>query len=164
MKTTFLTIPFLLSAVSARTLYSERSVRPGILPRQTSDNLQTFTGNLGVAAVPITNSGDAKRPFEVNGDTFVNFGAAAQRTCDVQFNGCANQANSGASFSVDDCQTQKTACDQAQQSAPVQSFTGSAAAADSGAASTGTAAAAASASTGSSDCATAKKIRRTRHS
>ena len=110
MKTAILTIPFLLSISSARVLYSERSVRPGLLPRQTADNLQTFTGNLGAAAVPITNSGDPKRPFEVNGNTFVNFAAAAQRTCDVQFNACANAANGSGnqgSLTVSACQTQK---------------------------------------------------------
>lgn len=80
--------------------------------RQTATNLQTFTGNIGAAAVPITNSGDATRQFDVNGDTFVNFAAAAQRSCDVQFNACANLANSGASFSVSDCSAQESKFDQ----------------------------------------------------
>jgi hypothetical protein len=56
--------------------------------RQTTD-LQTFTGALaGVAASPITSSGDAKRPFSVDGDTFTDFQSAAERSCDNQKNGC----------------------------------------------------------------------------
>jgi hypothetical protein len=59
-------------------------------------NSQTFTGALGgFKATPITDSGDAKRPFAVKGDTFVNLGAALQRSCDQQFNACANSANGG---------------------------------------------------------------------
>jgi hypothetical protein len=93
-----------------------------------SDNLQTFNGALGGAAADaITFSGDNTRPFEVNGNTFVNFAAAAQRTCDIQFNACANMANAGAVFSVSDCQTQKTQCDAAQAAASVTSFSSGAA-------------------------------------
>jgi hypothetical protein len=48
-------------------------------------NIQTFTGALGgFTATPIEDSGDAKRPFSVKGDTFVNVGAAVQRSCDQQ--------------------------------------------------------------------------------
>ncbi|KAI0612834.1 hypothetical protein PtrSN002B_003657 [Pyrenophora tritici-repentis] len=48
--------------------------------RQVSD-LQTFTSALGgTKASPITNSGDAKRPFKVDGDTFTDFETAAQRS------------------------------------------------------------------------------------
>lgn len=74
-----------------------------------SGNLQPFTGSLGGAATPVTNSGDATRPFEVKGDTFVNIGAALQRSCDQQFNACANQANASGQkpFSVSDCSTQQ---------------------------------------------------------
>ena len=61
--------------------------------RQVSD-LQTFTGALGgTKASPITNSGDAKRPFKVDGDTFTDFDTAAQRSCDNQFQGCSRAAN-----------------------------------------------------------------------
>lgn len=74
-------------------------------------NVQTFTGNLGGAAPAVTDSGDAKRPFSVNGATFVNEGAAIQRSCAVQHNACANAANSGSgNFSVSDCGTQGTSC------------------------------------------------------
>jgi len=77
-----------------------------LLPRQ---NAQSFSGALGgVAATPVLSSGDATRPFSVKGDTFVNVSAALQRSCDQQFNGCANLANGGgADFSIEECQAQK---------------------------------------------------------
>jgi hypothetical protein len=54
--------------------------------RQVQD-FQTFTGALGgIAATPITDSGNPDRKFQVKGDTFVNIGAALQRSCDQQFN------------------------------------------------------------------------------
>lgn len=78
------------------------------------NNVQTFTGNLGGAAPAVTDSGDAKRPFSVNGATFVNEGAAIQRSCAVQHNACANAANSGSgNFSVSDCGTQEDECNAA---------------------------------------------------
>ncbi|MCJ1310749.1 hypothetical protein MMC25_004415 [Agyrium rufum] len=79
-------------------------------------NLQTFTGSQGGSPPPITNSGDATRPFEVNGNTFVNFAAAAQRSCDIQQNACSNAANSGKGGSVSVCQAQQTACNAAASS------------------------------------------------
>lgn len=88
----------------------------------TPTNLQTFTGAVGAAAIPITPSGDAKRPFLVNGATFVNFAAAAARTCDVQFNACANAANGGKGVVFADCNTQKTACSAAQAATTATSF------------------------------------------
>ncbi|OCK74037.1 hypothetical protein K432DRAFT_430261 [Lepidopterella palustris CBS 459.81] len=100
MKTTILTA-FILSALAL-----PLSATP--IRRQ---NLQPFTGALGgVAATPVLNSGNAARPFSVKGDTFVNIGAALQRSCDQQFNACANLANGGAAFSVSDCSAQKTQC------------------------------------------------------
>jgi len=109
---------------AAVTSFTKRGIRPFALTPRASDNLQTFTGAVGAAPVAITNSGNADRQFEVNGDTFVNFAAAAQRSCDVQFNACANVANGGsATVSVGDCTTQKTACQAAQNSASVTSFT-----------------------------------------
>jgi hypothetical protein len=73
------------------------------------NNAQAFTGALGgVAATPVLDSGIANRPFSVKGDTFVNLAGALQRSCDQQFNGCANLANSGnGCFSTQDCQAQK---------------------------------------------------------
>lgn len=72
-------------------------------------NAQTFTGALGgIAATPILDSGNEDRPFQVKEDTFVNLGAALQRSCDQQFNACANEANAGnAEFSTQECQAQK---------------------------------------------------------
>jgi hypothetical protein len=79
-----------------------------VLPRQA--NSQSFTGALGgIAATPILNSGNAGRPFSVKGDTFVNLGAALQRSCDQQFNACANAANGGnTAFSTAQCTAQKS--------------------------------------------------------
>ncbi|KAB2109926.1 hypothetical protein AG0111_0g1773 [Alternaria gaisen] len=76
------------------------------------NNAQTFTGALGgVAATPVLDSGIANRPFSVKGDTFVNLSGALQRSCDQQFNGCANLANSGnGNFSTQECQAQKDQC------------------------------------------------------
>jgi len=81
-----------------------------IFTRQVS-NLQTFTGSLGGAAPPITQSGDSSRPFEVGGSTFTDFKSAAQRTCDNQFTACASQANAEQNkggFTVADCSDQKS--------------------------------------------------------
>ncbi|KAF2276795.1 uncharacterized protein EI97DRAFT_442164 [Westerdykella ornata] len=76
------------------------------------NNLQTFSGALGgIEATPIVDSGNPNRPFQVKGDTFVNLAAALQRSCDQQFNACANAANGGdQSLSVSDCQAQKDQC------------------------------------------------------
>jgi hypothetical protein len=73
-------------------------------------NSQSFTGAIGgIAATPILDSGNEDRPFSVKGDTFVNLGAALQRSCDQQFNACANQANAGnADFSTQECTAQKS--------------------------------------------------------
>ena len=66
----------------------------------------------GIAAPAITNSGDSTRPFLVNGNTFVNEAAAVQRSCDVQFNACANAFNGGTAkgFTIADCQAQEDDC------------------------------------------------------
>ncbi|OBT90392.1 hypothetical protein VE02_00715 [Pseudogymnoascus sp. 03VT05] len=76
-------------------------------------NIQTFTGSLGGAAPAISESaGD--RPFTVNGNTFVNIGAAFQRSCDIQNNACFNAVNSGAlSGGTAQCQEQQQACNAA---------------------------------------------------
>lgn len=68
------------------------------------------TKNLGGAAPAITNSGDASRPFAVNGNTFVDQAAAKQRSCDIQNNACSDASNAGASFKLSDCQAQQQAC------------------------------------------------------
>ena len=98
-------------------------------PIRRQNNLQPFTGALGgEAATPVEDSGNADRPFQVGQDTFVNIGAAWQRSCDQQFNryvvtclvcewpaliedSCANLANGGdKTLSVGDCQDQKGTC------------------------------------------------------
>ncbi|KAF3048464.1 hypothetical protein E8E11_007631 [Didymella keratinophila] len=86
--------------------------------RRQTGNLQTFTGALGgIAATPAQNSGDAKRPFQVKGDTFVNLSAALARSCDQQFNACANAANGGdQTLSTAQCTSQKDQCDAATSS------------------------------------------------
>ncbi|KAK1924616.1 hypothetical protein DB88DRAFT_486197 [Papiliotrema laurentii] len=74
-------------------------------------NVQTFTGALnGVSAPPVTKDANSNRPFSVQGDTFVNKGAALQRSCAVQHKGCADAANSGGSASVAECDQQETQC------------------------------------------------------
>ncbi|KAM3075279.1 hypothetical protein ACMFMG_007278 [Clarireedia jacksonii] len=66
----------------------------------------------GIAAPAVTKSSDPARPFEVNGNTFVNQAAALQRSCDIQFNACADAFNGGKAtgFNLGDCSTQQTAC------------------------------------------------------
>ncbi|TVY25345.1 hypothetical protein LHYA1_G005388 [Lachnellula hyalina] len=83
-------------------------------------NVQTFTGTLGGAPPPVVSSAGT-RPFSVNGDTFVNAGAALQRSCSVQNNACADAVNSGGSGSVSDCNTQETACNAAAAAKKVKS-------------------------------------------
>lgn len=78
--------------------------------RQLSD-LQTFEGALGGArASPIISSGDPERPFMVEGDTFDRFESAGERSCDRQFQGCQDSANSGGGgkgVTVRECEGQK---------------------------------------------------------
>ncbi|KAH6696755.1 hypothetical protein DL95DRAFT_189434 [Leptodontidium sp. 2 PMI_412] len=76
-------------------------------------NVQTFSGALGGAAPAVIKStGD--RPFSVNGATFVNIGAALQRSCAIQNNACADAANSGAlAGGVGQCGEQEKACNAA---------------------------------------------------
>ncbi|KAF2845625.1 hypothetical protein T440DRAFT_407557 [Plenodomus tracheiphilus IPT5] len=102
MKTTFIVASLFATAFSAPTLSPAAR-------RQAGGNLQTFTAALGgIAATAVTNSGNANRPFQVKGDTFVNLGAALARSCDQQFNACANAANGGdATLSVSACSAQQ---------------------------------------------------------
>ncbi|UPX17411.1 uncharacterized protein EKO05_0007768 [Ascochyta rabiei] len=77
--------------------------------RRQTGNVQTFTSALGgIAATPVEDSGNPSRPFQVKDDTFANIGAALARSCDQQFNACANAANEGdVTLSVAQCSTQK---------------------------------------------------------
>ncbi|KAM7198424.1 hypothetical protein V8F20_006185 [Naviculisporaceae sp. PSN 640] len=73
-------------------------------------NVQTFAGDLGGPA-PAVQSSASERPFEVNGATFLNQGAAIQRSCAIQKNACANAANSGAiDGGTAQCDAQEAAC------------------------------------------------------
>ncbi|CAO2652032.1 Nn.00g003150.m01.CDS01 [Neocucurbitaria sp. VM-36] len=109
MKSTLIIASLIAAAFSAPTLSHSR--------RQAGGNFQTFSAALGgIEATPVVDSGDAKRPFQVKGDTFVNIGAALQRSCDQQFNACANAANGGdKTLSVGACSDQKTQCDASAQ-------------------------------------------------
>ncbi|KAF2247903.1 hypothetical protein BU26DRAFT_505683 [Trematosphaeria pertusa] len=110
--TTTLALLSTLALTNARVLYVRQA------------NAQTFAGALGgVEATPVLDSGNADRPFDVAGDTFVNIGAALQRSCDQQFNGCANLANGGAAdFSTSDCQAQKDECSAASAGAAARRY------------------------------------------
>jgi hypothetical protein len=80
-------------------------------PVRRQNNLQPFNGALGgEAATPVEDSGNADRPFQVGADTFVNIAAALARSCDQQFNRCANLANGGGDVAFEDCNTQKDEC------------------------------------------------------
>ncbi|OCF31493.1 hypothetical protein I316_06896 [Kwoniella heveanensis BCC8398] len=97
---------------------ADTTLNAGATGTAEGENLQTFASALnGVAATPVLNVG-GDRPFQVKGDTFVNAGAAFQRSCDQQFNGCANAANSGqGDASVSDCSAQKDQCSAATPAA-----------------------------------------------
>jgi len=77
--------------------------------RRQTGNAQTFTSALGgIAATPVQDSGNPDRPFQVKDATFTNIDAALARSCDRQFNACANAANGGdATLRVAQCSTQK---------------------------------------------------------
>lgn len=72
-------------------------------------NLQKFAGGLGGIEAPAVTAGG--KGFQVaNNSDFNNLSAAIGRACDVQHNQCANAANSGADFSVSDCDAQVATC------------------------------------------------------
>ncbi|KAI4602876.1 hypothetical protein KJ359_008096 [Pestalotiopsis sp. 9143b] len=89
---------------------SAAAASSGTATTASGTNVNAFTGSTGAAPVPVESSASSDRPFSVNGDTFINIGAAVQRACDVQKNQCANAANSGGGGSVSDCDTQQQAC------------------------------------------------------
>lgn len=66
----------------------------------------------GIAAPQVEDSGNADRPFSVNGNTFVNKSAAVERACAIQNNACADAVNGGSltGFTVGDCSNQESAC------------------------------------------------------
>ncbi|KAH8681583.1 hypothetical protein BX600DRAFT_26677 [Xylariales sp. PMI_506] len=99
------------TGASSSTTASAASTATSTATATTSDGVDVnkFTGSLNSAPVPVISSA-AERPFSVNGDTFLNIGAATQRACDVQKNACANVANSGGGGTVADCDTQHDEC------------------------------------------------------
>ncbi|KAK3336190.1 hypothetical protein B0T19DRAFT_31963 [Cercophora scortea] len=100
----------------------QHEFRMGLLaPRQAAvANLQAFTGSLGgIKASAITNSGDPKRPFGVDGDTFPDFQTAANRACDNQKNACAQAANNkSGNFAVGECDKQQVECKSVASATP----------------------------------------------
>ena len=82
------------------------------------NNIQTFTGSLGGPPPPVASSA-SDRPFSVNGATFLNAGAALQRSCAIQHNACADAANSGSlAGGVGQCDEQEKECTAASSPSP----------------------------------------------
>ncbi|KAH8692694.1 hypothetical protein BGW36DRAFT_25438 [Talaromyces proteolyticus] len=79
-------------------------------------NLQSYTGDKGGLAPPINRTNDPMRPFAVGNNTFTDLISAGQRSCNIQFNKCQRAANQNTniSYTVSDCQTQKSSCFAAQ--------------------------------------------------
>ncbi|EHK23963.1 uncharacterized protein TRIVIDRAFT_117265, partial [Trichoderma virens Gv29-8] len=73
---------------------------------------QANNGQNGIAAPPVTQSGNQDRPFEVEGNTFTTKNAAIQRACDIQSNQCANAVNGQklSGVTVADCTNQIAKC------------------------------------------------------
>lgn len=95
-----------LAAVATNASDSSTSASAG-------NNVQSFTGALGGLPPPVIKS-SGSRPFSVKGDTFVNSGAALQRSCSIQHNACADAANSGRlAGGVGQCDTQEKECNDA---------------------------------------------------
>lgn len=110
------------SSCSAGSATSSTSPAAGSAPAAASSgsaaasgiNVQAFTGSLGGPPPPVTSSAASERPFSVNGSTFVNAGAALQRSCSVQHNACADAANSGKlEGGVGQCNKQEDQCNAA---------------------------------------------------
>lgn len=99
------------SSTQAAAATQTQAASSGSAPSTASgNNVQTFTGSLGGPPPPVV-SGTGNRPFSVNGNTFVNIGAALGRSCDIQHNACADAANSGQlSGGVGQCDDQNTQC------------------------------------------------------
>jgi len=94
----------------------------GIITSVNHTNLQIFTGTLGSPPVPITNSQDPQRIYEVNGSTFTDFTSASNRACSVQSNLCSNAANDNKAFAVGGCNTQASSCTSALATSQTTNF------------------------------------------
>ena len=70
---------------------------------------------VGGAAPAVEDTGDAQRPFRVNGNTFATKAAAVQRACAIQNNACADAVNGGQAQgqTIAGCNAQEAACRQA---------------------------------------------------
>jgi hypothetical protein len=70
---------------------------------------------VGGAAPAVEDTGDAQRPFSVNGNTFATREAAVQRACAIQNNACADAVNGGQAQgqTIAACNAQEAACRQA---------------------------------------------------
>jgi hypothetical protein len=100
------------NSAAAQQLAAEQELESLILARAT--NVQTFKGTLGGPPPPVESTAGSNRPFSVDGSTFVNIGAALQRSCSVQHNACANAANQKKiAGGVAACQTQEDQCNAA---------------------------------------------------
>ncbi|CAG8591723.1 10885_t:CDS:2 [Racocetra persica] len=83
----------------------------GTDPADPQDQNVAETNPVGGVAMPKIQNVGGERPFVVNGDSFVNIGAAHTRQCDVQHNLCFNKFNGGdRSFSGQDCDAQNENC------------------------------------------------------
>ncbi|KAH8826434.1 hypothetical protein DL96DRAFT_1465799 [Flagelloscypha sp. PMI_526] len=75
-------------------------------------NLQTFGGALGgISAPAVTKTSDGK--FQTDNNTFESLGAALDRSCSVQHNQCADQANKTGNkgdLTVGNCDKQSNDC------------------------------------------------------
>ncbi|KAB8228557.1 uncharacterized protein BDW43DRAFT_213404 [Aspergillus alliaceus] len=60
----------------------------------------------------VTYTGDAERPYGVDGDTFTEYESAAARSYNNKFNSCQKTANANKSsaFTLQDCQDQLNNC------------------------------------------------------
>ncbi|KAB8294910.1 hypothetical protein EYC80_006868 [Monilinia laxa] len=94
------------------TIFSDATVVTSTASSTSSSSSSSSSAVGGILAPPVTNSGNSARPFLVNGNTFVSEAAALQRSCDIQFNACANAFNGGTAidFDISDCQAQENSC------------------------------------------------------
>jgi hypothetical protein len=104
-----------VSSTAVATECSSTSTAAASSTAISGDNVQTFTGALGgISAPPVIFTAGSDRPFSTDDATFVNSGAALQRSCSVQHNQCADAANSGSlAGGESQCETQETACNAA---------------------------------------------------
>lgn len=105
-KTMQLPLTLLLGAAALAPI---STASPLLTARQS--NLQNFETGLGdILAPAVLSSADRRRPFVVDGNTFVLLTEARARSCDLQVNLCSdfvNGARGGAGFTVQQCAGQR---------------------------------------------------------